>query len=88
MDAGEPRARHRGFFLHSDTTGESEAGELENPEGFVVRSRTARAAAARQVSRMAHSRGRLMAVSHAADADPQIRSGSVTGSRQRGHSPR
>ena len=28
MDAGEPRVRHRGFFLHSDT-GESENGEQE-----------------------------------------------------------
>ena len=88
MDAGEPRARHRGFFLHSDTAGESDAGELENPEGFVVRIRTARPTAARQVSRMAHSRGRSITVSQAADANPQIRSGSVTGSRQRGHLPR
>ena len=32
MDACEPRARHRGFFLHSETTGEPETAELENPE--------------------------------------------------------
>src|SRR2546426_9614821 len=32
MDAREPRARRRGFFLHSDTTGEPDTGEHENPE--------------------------------------------------------
>jgi hypothetical protein len=87
MDEGEPRARHRGFFLHSDTIGEPDAGEHENPEGVAVRVRTGRPAASRQLSRMAHSRGRSM-VAHADESSPQIRSGSVTGSRQRAHLPR
>src|SRR6202140_2310241 len=39
MDASEPRVRRRGFFLHSDTNGEPDTGEHENPEGFVVRVR-------------------------------------------------
>ena len=37
MDAGEPRVRRRGFFLHSPDSGEPDTGEHENPEGFVVR---------------------------------------------------
>jgi len=45
MHTGEPRVRRRGFFLHSDTTGERETGELENPEGFVVRVGMARVGA-------------------------------------------
>jgi len=40
MDAGEPRVRRRGFFLHSTDVTEPEAGEHENPEGFPVRVRT------------------------------------------------
>ncbi len=42
MDTSEPRARHRGFFLHSETTGEPDTGEHENPEGVVVRARLGR----------------------------------------------
>ena len=86
MDEGEPRLRRRGFFLHSDTTGEADHGEQENPEGFVVRVRIARPAVPRQV---ASSSGHSRMQAHVADeANPQIRSGSVTGSRQRGHLPR
>ncbi len=48
MDASEPRVRRRGFFLHSDTTGEADTGEHENPEGFVVRVRDNRPAVSRQ----------------------------------------
>src|SRR5207249_8211535 len=41
MDVSEPHVRRRGFFLHSDT-GEPDTGELENPEGFIVRVKTNR----------------------------------------------
>ena len=97
MDASEPRLRHRGFFLHSDTTGESEAGELENPEGFVVRVRVrvSRSTSTRTIAsrsrasasrRVAPGRTRPEAREAAADeGQPEIRSGSVTGSRQRAH---
>ena len=40
MNAGEPRVRRRGFFLHSTDVTEPEVGEHENPEGFPVRVRT------------------------------------------------
>ena len=89
MDEGEPQVRRRGFFLHSDTTGEADHGEQENPEGFVVRIRIARPAVPRQVASISgHSRieARVAEVVH--DANPHIRSGSVTGSRQRAHMPR
>jgi hypothetical protein len=85
MDVNEPRVRRRGFFLHSDTTGEPETGELENPEGFTVRVRISRPAVPRQV---ASATGRSRTTSRAEDAPPEIRSGSVTGSRQRAHLPR
>lgn len=86
MDAGEPRARHRGFFLHS-TDGEGpETGEHENPEGFVVRVRISKPSARRQVASSGRS-GTITRMENA-NADPQIRSGSVTGSRQRAHLPR
>ena len=95
MDVGEPRLRHRGFFLHSDTTGDSETGELENPEGFVVRVRVriSRPPATRPVasradsgSRTTSGRSRTEPRHEAADKGQlEIRSGSVTGSRQRAH---
>jgi hypothetical protein len=85
MDASEPRVRRRGFFLHSDTTGEADTGELENPEGFTVRVRISRPAVPRQV---ASAVGRSRTTSRAEDTRPEIRSGSVTGSRQRAHMPR
>ena len=85
MDEGEPRTRRRGFFLHSDTTGEADH-EQENPEGFVVRVRISRPAVPRQ---LASSSGRSRQQNRpTSEGDPQIRSGSVTGSRQRGHLPR
>jgi hypothetical protein len=86
MDASEPRVRRRGFFLHSETAGEPETGELENPEGFTVRVRISRPAVARQVASAAGGRSRT--TSHSEESRPEIRSGSVTGSRQRAHSPR
>ena len=87
MDACEPRARHRGFFLHSDTTGEP-GGEMENPEGFVVRVRRSKPASRRHTGGISRSGGRSGASTRAEDDSPQIRSGSVTGSRQRAHLPR
>jgi hypothetical protein len=91
MDAGEPRVRHRGFFLHSDT-GESEhTVEQESPEGF-IRVRIRRPTVPRRLvsgSRSARRSGGRSRIETAADeATPQIRSGSVTGSRQRAHLPR
>ena len=86
MDASQPRVRRRGFFLHSETTGEPETGEFENPEGFTVRARISRPAVPRQVASSAGGRSRT--TSRAEDSNPQIRSGSVTGSRQRAHLPR
>ncbi len=89
----EPRVRRRGFFLHSETTGEPETAELENPEGFVVRFRTARPSVPRRIASVArrsilstrHSGGRSRTDTDREDTHPQIRSGSVTGSRQRAH---
>ena len=86
MVAGEPRVRRRGFFLHS-SDGEpdmSHGAELENPEGFVVRVRVAKTSTPRQAVVTGRSRG----TSRVESANPQIRSGSVTGSRQRAHLPR
>jgi hypothetical protein len=86
MDAHGARVRRRGFFLHSETTGEPETGEHDTPEGLAVRARISRGAPVpRQV---AGSGGRSHAESRTDDSDPQIRSGSVTGSRQRVHSLR
>jgi hypothetical protein len=84
MDVREARVRRRGFFLHSSDGSEPETHEQENPEGFVVRVRVSRRAAPRQMT----SSGRSRNVTRVEDTDPQIRSGSVTGSRQRAHLPR
>ena len=98
MDAAEPRVRRRGFFLHSDTTGEPDTGEHENPEGLVVRVRPGRSShSPRQVANAtirptSGGRSRIERA-HTTEAGyedslPQFRSGSVTGSRQLAHSPR
>ena len=90
MLANEPHVRRRGFFLHS-SEGEPDAGEHENPEGFIVRVRFPGNPVARK---MVRARGGFVGGrSHRSDADPAegmpaIRSGSVTGSRQRSHLPR
>jgi hypothetical protein len=84
MDVCQPRLRRRGFFLHSSESGEPDTGEHENPEGFGVRVRAAAPPAPRQIG----SSGRSRAATSIEDANPQIRSGSVTGSRQRAHLPR
>ena len=88
MDTSEPRVRRRGFFLHSETTGEPDTGEHENPEGVVVRARLGRLSLPRQVASVSMFGGRSHALTGAEDSDLQIRSGSVTGSRQRAHLPR
>ena len=87
MDVAEPRVRRRGFFLHSETAGEHDAaGDHDNPEGVTVRVRVSRHATGRQST---GSGGRVRTSSRTADVSrPQIRSGSVTGSRQRAHLPR
>ena len=95
MDVCEPRPRHRGFFLHSSEGGESDTGEHENPEGFIVRVRFPRKPTPRRIAGARHrvSGLRFGGRSHRTDAHviegrPAIRSGSVTGSRQRAHLPR
>jgi len=87
MDVSEPRVRRRGFFLHSDP-GESDTGEHENPEGFGVRFPVTRHTVPRQVASVAASGGRSPRPFTLDQARPPIRSGSVTGSRQRAHLPR
>ena len=84
MDAGEAHVRRRGFFLHSET-GEPDTGEHENAEGFTVRIRIDRSHTSRQFS---SSRRTQSQTQSEAAARPVIRSGSVTGSRQRAHLPR
>ena len=83
MDAREPQKRRRGFFLHSET-GEPDTGDHENAEGFATRTRLSRSATPRQFSSARRSRSGA----GIEDSRPQIRSGSVTGSRQRAHLPR
>ena len=85
MVAYEPRVRRRGFFLHSVDTSEPETGEHDSAEGVSVRARTAtRSENPRQFTSI--RRSRLDEPGN--DASPEIRSGSVTGSRQRSHLPR
>jgi hypothetical protein len=92
MDVSEPRLRHRGFFLHSPD-GEPDTGEHENPEGVAVRVRFPGDSVARRMSSVESgtrfSGGRqLRTDSDVSEDQPAIRSGSVTGSRQRAHMPR
>ena len=85
MGANEPRVRRRGFFLHSSDAETHETGEHDNPEGLTVRLRISRSPAPRQFA----STGRqVRSEARSEDDRPQIRSGSVTGSRQRAHLPR
>ena len=87
MHAGEPRLRHRGFFLHSPDAEAHEAIEQENPEGFVVRVKVRKSVASRQVVSSGRSHSDSPSNGYES-ASPEIRSGSVTGSRQRAHLPR
>lgn len=84
MGAYEPRVRRRGFFLHSADTGDPDTGDHENAEGINVRLRTARSDSPRQFSSMRRSDPEA----NENEGRPEIRSGSVTGSRQRAHLPR
>jgi hypothetical protein len=84
MVAREPQVRRRGFFLHSPDGNEPDTGDHENPEGFGVRVRVPSASVPRQIA----SSGRSRTGSRTETTNPQIRSGSVTGSRQRAHLPR
>jgi len=84
MDVRQPRVRRRGFFLHSPDGNEADTGDYENPEGFGVRVRVTSTSVPRQIA----STGRSRTASRAESTNPQIRSGSVTGSRQRVHLPR
>ena len=92
MDVCEPRPRHRGFFLHSSEGVESEAGEHESSEAWVVRVRFTRRGSRRigrglrAVTGSRIESGRQQRTEPAANEGlPSIRSGSVTGSRQRAH---
>ena len=82
MDVCEPRVRRRGFFLHSTDGSEPDTTEHENVEGVQVRLRVARYHRPRQFSSSRRTE------SAAIEGRPEIRSGSVTGSRQRSHLPR
>jgi hypothetical protein len=83
MDVAEPRLRRRGFFLHSSDA-EPETGESENAEGFTVRIRASRSTGPRRFS----SGRQVRSEQRTDEGRPEIRSGSVTGSRQRAHLPR
>jgi hypothetical protein len=83
MDAREPQKRRRGFFLHSDSD-EPDTGEHETAEGVATRTRITRSQTPRQFDSARRSR----AEAGTDENRPQIRSGSVTGSRQRAHLPR
>ena len=83
MDAREPQKRRRGFFLHSDSD-EPDTGEHETAEGVATRTRITRSQTPRQFDGARRSR----AEAGTDENRPQIRSGSVTGSRQRAHLPR
>ena len=95
MDVYEPRLRRRGFFLHSTDGSEPDTGDHENPEGFGVRVRTRKHQKSRAFAsaRRGASGAQFGGRSHRTDSlpsqdRPEIRSGSVTGSRQRAHLPR
>ena len=84
MIARELRVRRRGFFLHTPESGDTGPGELDNPEGFVVRRQMG--GTPRGASGTRSSGGRQPHTEYRADDGlPAIRSGSVTGSRQRLH---
>jgi hypothetical protein len=79
--------RRRGFFLHSSDGSEPDTGDHENPEGFGVRVRTSRSSISRRLSRSGRFAGTRTADHRTSETEglPEIRSGSVTGSRQRSH---
>jgi hypothetical protein len=88
--------RRRGFFLHS-ADGEADTGDHESAEGVAIRSIPApvggkkngkHAHAARTVAGTRYGGRSHRSDATAHDSQPAIRSGSVTGSRQRAHLPR
>jgi hypothetical protein len=83
MDVREPQQRRRGFFLHSET-GEPDSGEHESADGIAIRTRITRSETPRQFASSRRSRPE----GDGNESRSEIRSGSVTGSRQRGHLPR
>jgi hypothetical protein len=89
MDVRQPQKRRRGFFLHSET-GEPDTGEHETAEGIATRTRITRSETPRQFASGRRNRAEagLPGVPGVNEGRPQIRSGSVTGSRQRAHLPR
>jgi len=86
MDVSMPQKRRRGFFLHSET-GEPDTGEHEAAEGVATRTRTTRSETPRQFASVRRNRAEA-GLPGVDEGRPQIRSGSVTGSRQRAHLPR
>lgn len=86
MNVREPQKRRRGFFLHSET-GEPDSGEHETAEGVATRTRITHSETPRQFVSVRRNRAEA-GIPGIDDSRPQIRSGSVTGSRQRAHSPR
>ena len=83
MDVREPQKRRRGFFLHSEN-GEPDTGEHEAAEGVVTRTRITRPETPRQFASVRRNRAEASLPGNN-EGRPQIRSGSVTGSRQRAH---
>jgi hypothetical protein len=79
--------RRRGFFLHSSDGNEPDTGDHENPEGFRVRVRSSRSSISRRLSRAGRFAGSRAIDDRTSETEglPEIRSGSVTGSRQRAH---
>jgi hypothetical protein len=86
MEVREPQKRRRGFFLHSET-GEPDTGEHETAEGIATRNRISRSETPRQFSSVRRSRAET-GIAGIDESRATIRSGSVTGSRQRAHLPR
>ena len=86
MDVRQPQKRRRGFFLHSET-GEPDTGEHETAEGITTRTRITRSETPRQFASGRRNRAEA-GLPGVNESRPQIRSGSVTGSRQRAHLPR
>ena len=92
---GETLRRPSAEVLKGLPADEPDGGEHENPEGFGVRVRTEgrRNSRAFASARRGASGARFVGRSHRTDSlpsqnRPEIRSGSVTGSRQRAHLPR
>ena len=89
MDVREPQKRRRGFFLDSES-GEPDTGEHEAAEGVATRTRITRPETPRQFASVRRNRAEAGVPGNAGnpgnnEGRPPIRSGSVTGSRQRAH---